>query len=64
MFERGEPSLSEPSQTAQRRRSYRLRAALTIGRAIATLVTIARPVDADSDRIRIASCLPPAPVTG
>ena len=64
MSERGKHPLSEPSQTAQRRRGYRLRAAPTIGRAIATLVTIARPVDADSDRIRITSCLPPAHVTG
>jgi hypothetical protein len=49
MFERGKQSRSKPSQAAQRRRGYLLRAAPTIGRAIATLVIIARPADGDSD---------------
>ena len=49
MPERSKHPLIEPSNTAQRRRGYRLRAALTIGRATATLVTIARQANRDAD---------------
>ena len=55
MPERSKDTLMESSKTAQRRRGYRLRAARTIGRAIATLVTIARPADGDSDRFLLAT---------
>ena len=60
MSERGKDTLIEQSKTAQRRRGYRLRAAGTIGRASATLVTIARPADSGSDRRLLAA----AQVTG
>jgi hypothetical protein len=55
MSERSKDTLMESSKTAQRRRRYRLRAASTIGRAVATLVTIARPADAGSDRFLLAA---------
>ena len=58
MTERSQHALIEPSKTAQRRRGYRLRAARTIGHAIASLVTTARP--AYRSGFRIAPCLPPA----
>ena len=54
MSERGKQSLTEPTQTAQRRRGDPLRTAPTIGRAIATLVTIAWPADASSHRLLLA----------
>ena len=55
MSERGKDILTEPSKTAQRRRGYRLRAAPTIGRVIATRVTIARLADGGSDRPLLAA---------
>ena len=60
MFERHKHPLIEPSKTAPRRRGYRLRAAGTSGRTIATLVTIARATDGGSDRRLLAA----AQVTG
>lgn len=54
MSERSKDTLIEQSKTDQRRRGYRLRAAPTIGRAIATLVTIARPVDDGSNGLSLA----------
>jgi len=55
MPERSKHTLIEPSNTAQRRRGYRLRAAPTIGRAIAALVTTARPAHRSSDRPLLAA---------
>ena len=55
MSERGKDTLIEQSKTAQRRRGYRMRATPTIGRASATLVTIARPADGGSDRRLLAA---------
>jgi hypothetical protein len=55
MPERSQHTLMESSKTAQRRRGYRLRAAATIGHAIATLVTSARPADGGSDRFLLAT---------
>ena len=60
MSERGKDTLIEQSQTAQRRRGCRLRAAATIARAIATLITIARPADGGWIRHLLAA----AQVTG
>ena len=55
MSERPKDTLIEQSKTAQGRPSHRLRATPTIGRAIATLVTIARPADGGSERLLLAA---------